>query len=190
MTQTAMTHTTQTALKEWDAQCRALMSGQVAVILRKGGIMETHGGFEVERREFLLYPTFLHQNREELRPDFQLLLRPDPAPGQIVLPARAEVQDVYKIESLEKALALEDMQALTQGAIERRFQYRNRPWLHALVLRVWPLTPPLVIEETPQMLGCVSWVPLEGVPPFGVSAPVVPESALEQVRQEVRARLD
>ena len=190
MTQTAMTHTAQIALKEWDAQCRALMSGQVAVILRKGGIMETHGGFEVERREFLLYPTFLHQNREELRPDFQPLLRPDPVPGQIVLPARAEVQDVYKIESLEKALALEDMQALTKEAIERRFQYRNRPWLHALVLRIWPLTPPLVIEETSQMLGCVSWVPLEGLPPFGVSAPVMPAAALEQVRQEVRARLD
>ena len=178
-----------TALKEWDVQVQALTRGQTAVILRKGGIMETHGGFEVERRDFLLYPTFLHQNASELRPGFAGLLRPDPAPGQIVLPARAEVQDVYKIESLEKALALEDMQALTAGAIERRFQYRNRPWLHALVLRIWPLAEPTALSETPEMLGCVSWVALEGLPTLEMSAPVMPEAEFERLRDELRRRL-
>ena len=71
------------ALKEWDAQCQALASGQVAVILRKGGIMEARGDFEAEHRAFLLYPTFLHQNPAELRSEFKALLRPDPAPGHI-----------------------------------------------------------------------------------------------------------
>jgi len=177
------------ALKEWDAQCQALASGQTAVILRKGGIMETHGGFEAEHRAFLLYPTFLHQNLAELRPEFEDLLRPDPAPGQIVLPARAEVLDVYKIESLEQVLALEDMQALNADAIERRFHYRNRPWLHALVLRVLPLTPPLVISETPEMLGCVSWVPLQLDLEVPAAAPALTETALEAVRGEVKDRL-
>ena len=178
-----------TALKEWDAQCQALTSGQTAVILRKGGIMETHGGFELERREFLLYPTFLHQNAPELRPAFQPLLRPDAAPGQITLPARAEVQGVYKIESLDKALALEDVQALTAAAIERRFYYRNRPWLHALVLRVWPLAVPLTLKETPEMLGCVSWVPLDGDIQTEASAPALSDEQAAQVREEVKRRL-
>jgi hypothetical protein len=151
------------ALKEWDAQCQALTLGQTALIVRKGGILETHDGFEVEHRRFLLYPTFLHQNPTELRSEFQLLLRPDPLPGTLTLPAVAEVVHIWKIEDLDLALRLEPHQALTAQAIERRFAYRNRPWLHALLLRVLPLTPPLALSETPEMLGCVSWVPLETV---------------------------
>lgn len=194
---------TLTALKEWDAQARALTTGQTAVILRKGGIMETHDGFEVQHREFLLYPTFLHQNAAELRPEFSALLRSDPAPGQIVVPARAEVLDVYKIEALDKALAIEDLQALNAGAIERRFHYRNRPWLHAVVLRVFPLTPPLHLQETPELLGCVSWVPLEDqvteaaafeMAAFEVAGSAAPasalhETALAEIRAEVARRL-
>ena len=151
---------TVTALKEWDAQCSLLTSGQVSVLIRKGGIMETHDGFEVERRSFLLYPTFLHQNGTELRPEYARLLRPDPDPGRIHLPALAEVVAVCKVESLAAARALEPWQALSADAIERKFHYRNRPWVHALVLRVRPLTRPLVLDETPDMLGCVSWVTL------------------------------
>ncbi len=179
---------TLTALKEWDAQAQALTTGQIAVILRKGGILETHGGFEVQHREFLLYPTFLHQNAAELRPDFIPLLRSDPAPGQIILPARAEVLDVYKIEALEQVLKLEDLQALNAAAIERRFHYRNRPWLHALVLRVFPLVSPLPIRETPELLGCVSWVPL-GDLSAQTADPALPEAALAELRAEVARRL-
>lgn len=74
------------ALKEWDTQCQALTSGRSALLIRKGGIMETHEGFEVEHRAFLLYPTFLHQNPAELRPEFTGLLRDDPELGKIVPP--------------------------------------------------------------------------------------------------------
>ena len=179
-----------TALKEWDAQCQALGTGGLAVILRKGGIMETHEGFEVEHRRFLLYPTFLHQNEAELRPEWRGLLRADPDPGTLHLPAVAEVLAVWKVTELERALELEEVQALTGAAIERRFHYRNRPWLHALLLRVSPLRPPMVLAETPQMLGCVSWVPL-GQVGSGVSLgePVLAEGALEDLRAELTSRL-
>ncbi|WP_272975974.1 DUF1802 family protein [Deinococcus geothermalis] len=176
------------ALKEWDTQCQALTSGETALLIRKGGIMETHAGFEVEHRKFLLYPTFLHQNPAELRPEFAPLLRDDPQPGHIVLPALAEVVAVHKVESLEQALALEPFQALTAGAIERRFHYRNRPWIHALLLRVRPLQAPLVLEETPEMLGCVSWVPLPSIS-AEVRPPVLDEVALARLRAEVEAVL-
>lgn len=173
------------ALKEWDTQCQALTQGQVAVVVRKGGIMETHDGFEVEHRSFLLYPTFLHQSGEELRPAFQPLLRPDPAPGTLVLPALAEVVAVWKVEELELALRLEPYQALNAGAIERRFNYRNRPWLHALLLRVSPLTPPLELAETPEILGCVSWVPLPEVALPARQPAVKSEAELERLHTEL-----
>jgi len=165
------------ALKEWDVQCQALVAGGVAVVVRKGGIMETHAGFEVEHRRFLLYPTFLHQNPVEVRGEFQALLRPDPAPGVLTLPALAEVVEVYRVESLERAVQLEPFQVLTAEAIERRFAYRNRPWVHAVLVRVSPLVPPLVLEETPEMLGCVSWVPLPGGVLSGVGSPTAHREA-------------
>lgn len=183
-----MTPTPHTALKEWDTQCQALVAGQSALLIRKGGIMETHDGFEVEHRRFLLYPTFLHQNPAELRPEFAGLLRDDPRPGQIVLPALAEVVAVHRVESLEAALALEPYQALTVGAIERRFHYRNRPWVHALLLRVRPLREPLVLDETPEMLGCVSWVPLGDVT-VEAGAPALPDSELDRLSAEIGGRL-
>ncbi|MDL2342661.1 DUF1802 family protein [Deinococcus sp. MIMF12] len=183
-----MTPTPHTALKEWDTQCQALVAGQSALLIRKGGIMETHDGFEVEHRRFLLYPTFLHQNPAELRPEFTGRLRDDPRPGQIVLPALAEVVAIHRVESLEAALALEPYQALTAGAIERRFHYRNRPWVHALLLRVRPLREPLVLDETPEMLGCVSWVPM-GDLEVEAGAPALPGAELERLGTEIEARL-
>ncbi|GGO39587.1 DUF1802 family protein [Deinococcus humi] len=173
------------ALKEWDVQCQLLTTGRVSLLLRKGGIMETHDGFEVEHRQFLLYPTFLHQNPQELRGEYQALLHPDPAPGEIALPALAEVVAVQKVESLEGALRLEPLQALTAGAIERRFHYRNRLWLHALLLRVRPLITPLTLEETPDLLGCVSWVPL-GDLRVEAGPPAVSEEELEQRQEELQ----
>ena len=89
-----MTSAPPTALKEWDAQCQALRLGQLSIVVRKGGILETHDGFEVEHRRFLLYPTFLHQNPAELKSEFQPLLRPDPAPGTLTLPALAEADQL------------------------------------------------------------------------------------------------
>lgn len=176
------------ALKEWDTQSRLLTQGTLSLLIRKGGIMETHDGFEVEHRSFLLYPTFLHQNPVELQPQYQSLLRDDPQSGVIGFPALAEVVAVHKVESLDRALRLEPLQALTGAAIERRFHYRNRPWVHALLLRVRPLLEPLVLPESAGMLGCVSWVPLGDVA-VQAGEPVVPEDALEARRLELEQLL-
>ncbi len=149
-----------TALKEWDAQVRALETGRTALIVRKGGIVERNGDFEVEHTRFWLYPTFLHQNPGELRPEFATLLRDDPQPGQLEIRAFAQVERVWKLTDLELVRSLEPYQCLTAGALERRFKYRDKPWVHALLLRVRTLENPVVIEETPAYAGCVSWVPL------------------------------
>lgn len=176
------------ALKEWDTQSSLLTQGNLSLLIRKGGIMETHDGFEVEHRSFLLYPTFLHQNPAELQPQYQSLLRDDPQPGVIGFPALAEVVAVHKVESLDRALRLEPLQALTGAAIERRFHYRNRPWVHALLLRVRPLLEPLALPESAGMLGCVSWVPLEDMT-VRAGESVVPEDVLEARRLELEQLL-
>ena len=178
------------ALKEWDAQVQALMRGEVALTLRKGGIREIRKGFDVSHEAFWLYPTYLHQNAAELRPGYADRLRPDPQPGTVRFPAWAEVAGVWRIESLERALALEPLQALSAQAITSRFKYRDKPWIHALLLRVYPQTEAPSLPETREMLGCVSWVPFEsGLPEPELGGPVLPEARLDALKAQVEAAL-
>lgn len=184
-----MTTRTNQALKEWDAQVSALLDGRHALLVRKGGIVEPRGGFEVEHREFLLYPTFLHQNAGELRPEHADLLRDDPSPGRVRLGALATVERVWKVEDERLARALEPHQALTADALSRRFAYRARPWVHALLLRVRALPEPAVLPETPAYAGCVSWVPLEEPVSVAGATPVLDDAAVAAVRRELEALL-
>ena len=41
------------ALKEWAAVCQALSTGRQIVLLRKGGIHEAAGEFELDHRQFV-----------------------------------------------------------------------------------------------------------------------------------------
>jgi hypothetical protein len=149
------------ALKEWDAQIRALEAGNLSLIVRKGGIVERKHEFEVEHKQFWLYPTFLHQNPGELQPQYANLLFENPQPGLVQFQVFAEVKAVWKIENLGLVKQLEPFQALSSAALERRFHYRDKPWVHALLLRVSSLREPVTLTETPHYAGCVSWVELE-----------------------------
>src|SRR5438270_4902540 len=62
------------ALKEWAVICAALAEGRQAILLRKGGIAEAGGEFRVEHTRFWLYPTYVHQQREGVKPEALSLL--------------------------------------------------------------------------------------------------------------------
>ena len=58
------------ALKEWSLAVEALAQGEQILILRKGGIRETEKDFKVIHPEFLLYPTYEHQNSDLIKPQY------------------------------------------------------------------------------------------------------------------------
>ncbi len=58
------------AFKEWAVVCDALRKGEMIALLRKGGIREESGKFEVTDKEFFLLPTYEHQNANLLRPQY------------------------------------------------------------------------------------------------------------------------
>jgi hypothetical protein len=178
------------ALKEWDAQIQALETGQTALVIRKGGIVEARGEFEVEHREFWLYPTFLHQNPGELRSPFSSLLRANPASNQVSIRAFARVERIWKLEDLAMIRALEPHQCLTVEALERKFHYRNKPWVHALLLRVYKLEPAQTITESDLQRGCVSWVPLEQTISLKHLNPCMDNPSFTAVRQKLESLLD
>ena len=105
--QSLMPETLSIALKEWAAICLALIEGQQSLIVRKGGIAEASGDFQIEATRFLLYPTFVHQQEMGLCPDAKPLLdaaqKSQPRAGTVRLEAWAEVTGVYQVRDLVPA---------------------------------------------------------------------------------------
>ena len=176
------------ALKEWDVQTQALESGRVALLMRKGGIVEQRPEFSVEHQKFWLYKTFLHQNTAELRPEFQDLLRENPNPKIVELSSFAVVEKTWKLENLSIIRQLETHNALTADALERKYQYRNKPFVHALLLRVYTCQP-VQILETPEYAGCVSWINFEQNIEAHHVRPVLSEQDFLQLKRQLEANL-
>src|SRR5215213_347120 len=126
------------ALKEWATVCRALETGRQVVLLRKGGILEAIGGFELENPQFLLFPTYLHQNKEMLKPEAHagVELRTE-EPQRLTLSASAEVTDILRLQSRAQMDALEDEHVWTPPLIDMRFNYRPANPLYLLLVRAY-----------------------------------------------------
>src|SRR5919106_7063159 len=96
------------ALKEWAVVCRALEEGRQMILLRKGGIYEAAGEFEVEHREFLLFPTYLHQNVKMLKGSEHAGFEPRSAePEQVSITSAAVVTDIVELTSRRQMDAID-----------------------------------------------------------------------------------
>ena len=49
------------ALKEWAVVQRALLEQHQIMLLRKGGIIEESGDFDLRAEQFLIQPTYIHE---------------------------------------------------------------------------------------------------------------------------------
>jgi len=149
------------ALKEWASVCAALEDGLQIILLRKGGIYEAAGEFELEHREFLLFPTYLHQNLKMLKASEHSGFVPATAePEKIRISAAAHVTDILPLASRAAMDALDDLHVWTSPLIDMRFNYKPRNPLYLLLVRAYRLVNPVTIDNTPAYAGCKSWVPL------------------------------
>jgi hypothetical protein len=179
------------ALKEWAAIEGALATGRLALLVRKGGIYEKRGGFEVEHRDFWIFPTGWHQNGSELSPAFLEHLRETPRfqPDEIALRVHCTVVDALRIESLDAVERLGELQPFTRGTLRSRFEYRDRPYLHVLVVRARVLPQPRLVANTPAYEGCVSWVELDEEVSAEGAVPVLRDEEFAAARTEILRRL-
>src|SRR5947207_10920342 len=150
------------ALKEWASVCHALETGRQIMLLRKGGIYESAGEFELEHREFIFFPTYLHQNLRMLKPEAQEGFTPHAAePQTVTLSLAGRVTDIAPVSSRAQMDRLDAEHIWTAPLIEMRFNYRPENPLYVLLVRVYRLAAPAVVQNTPAYAGCKSWVPLE-----------------------------
>src|SRR5688500_19722973 len=88
------------ALKEWASVCAALEHGRQILLLRKGGIYESAGEFELEHRQFVFFPTWIHQNLTMLKPDAQAgFEQRSTEPEKVVMSAAGEGTQIVQVQS-------------------------------------------------------------------------------------------
>ncbi len=181
------------AFKEWALICRALASGRQTLVLRKGGIREEGGEFRPDHPAFLFFPTYFHQAPESVAPEargmLEEMLREQPDSGVLRISHYAEVAEVIRVSSLEALLALRGMHVWSEAAAKERFHRWGEDAVLALVLRVYALPGPAILEMKPSYAGCKSWVELEDDVSVENSRAVLGEGEFARRRDAIRSAL-
>lgn len=188
-----MNPTARYALKEWALQVDALLAGKQVLLLRKGGIFEKQGEFEVEHRDFFLFPTLYHEKAGEIvagaragLADLEKRLVPD---ATLRLPGLCTVEATQWVDSLDSLQGLEGLHPLAPSAVEYRYNYGKARGLHVLMLRAYRLPQPHALPMEKAYDGCVSWVDLGHDLATAGASPAIADAAFAERIAAVRTRL-
>lgn len=155
-----------TALKEWAVVQKSLLEGHQIILLRKGGLIEDTGDFDLKARQFLIYPTYEHETERagDLQPCFGQWLREEEArklpPGEIRIEAAAEVSDVVRVSDRAKLLHLAPQHIWSPQFIDGRYDWEPYKPVFVLLLRAYRLPSPVVLPVLRSYGGCRSWIEL------------------------------
>jgi hypothetical protein len=147
------------AFKEWALICEALGTGRQSLILRKGGIAEGREGFTFKHSEFLLFPTWFHEQLERTTLPAETPL-PPALDQQVEITYAATVEWTRLVADLETVRRLRDLHVWRDEIVEERFHYDETPGIHVAFVRVFRLDPPQTIPMEKKYGGCRSWVDL------------------------------
>jgi hypothetical protein len=176
------------ALKEWAVICQALAEGRQALILRKGGLAEKAGDFQLEHTRFWLFPTYLHQEQAGIKPEampyLERSLAQRPASGAIRLTHFAEAAGLYKLHDMVGALAIRGLHLWSDETVQARFAYRQ-PGLYVVPLRVYRVPHVTELADAASYAGCHSWVELEREVPTEGAVPVLTATEFDDLRRQL-----
>lgn len=174
------------ALKEWAIICKALEDGKQMLLLRKGGIMEYRKGFEVKHNEFLLYPTFEHQSIESIKAEYKEKIKEISEEHNIsyyynnnnrkkidkndnnfntasnnIIKLLAKVEDVIEISDKFTLSELRDYHIWSDEYVTMRMNYNPSKPMNVLLLRIYKIRNPLIVDINDKWAGCKSWIDIE-----------------------------
>ena len=176
------------ALKEWAVVQRSLLEGHQILLLRKGGLIEESGDFDLRAEQFLLYPTYAHETERagDLQPCFGQWLGEEEArktlPTEIRIEAAAEVSDVVRVDDRARLLNLAPQHIWSPQFIHGRYDWEPYKPVFVLLLRAYRLAAPVVLPVLRQYGGCRSWVELAAPVPTMGAIPAVSEERYERRR--------
>ena len=183
----------QMALKEWAITIEAMAKGEQVLLLRKGGIHEDGKDFRVIHREFLFYPTYLHQKEDLLQPAHQPALRnmlEDPQDlEKVTFSYWARAEEVLEISDQEKVNDLEPHYIWTTGYAQSKLHWKPMLPLSVLLLRVYKLKIPVDVPYIPEYGGCTSWVEVLSDVDLGGMEPVLGNAEFQRRVDEIKGSL-
>ena len=183
----------QIALKEWAVTVQALAEGRQVLLLRKGGIHEEGKNFRVIHPEFLLYPTYEHQQEDllkpEYHPDLRQLLAESPRDEQITFTHWAKVEETIEVSQQEKVDDLSPYHIWTNAYAQARLHWKPMLPLSIMLLRVYRMEEPISVSLIPEYGGCTSWVELMSEVPLGNLQPVLSDAELQSQVDEIKGTL-
>jgi hypothetical protein len=167
------------ALKEWATVVKALENGDQNIILRKGGILETASGFNVESKKFLLFPTYEHQEFKHLKPNFQGYFddvkKNNPKNGHNKISSYAEVLAEADVSSVEKIKSLSPFHIWSDDYIKERMNWMPEKPMKVVFLKIFKVSE-LEIPLKSEYQGCKSWIDINEDFPAG--QPVLNDSEI------------
>lgn len=189
--------TSDIALKEWAVVVEALAAGEQLLLVRKGGIRDPKGAFQLEHREFLLYPTWEHQSEEtqsRIRPEFlkryQAILEHPPHPEAVPLRVYGGIGYIGQVQNSDQLEGLEKYHIWTSEFFVQRMKYRPQAPTLVVLVRAYRLKQPIMHPVRPEYAGCKSWVPLQEAVPIEGAVPVVDNPRFRQALEEISNRLE
>ena len=176
------------AFKEWAVVVDALGRGEQALILRKGGIHERHGWFQLAHREFWLFPTQFHEAETAVIPSHRPALRALaalPPATTVAIQFYAVVAAVHSVTEPALLPRLHGRHIWSESVVQQRFAFGRAPGLLVLVTRILRLPAPERLPLDPRYGGCQSWVELAR--PLATSAltPVLADDLFATQQNEI-----
>lgn len=174
------------ALKEWSIAIQALEQGESILLLRKGGIREEKGRFEVPFRQVLLYPTFEHQDPELLQQShFVDRVESGWHPETIDISAYAEITDVLQVSDPDVVRSLLPFHIWNDRFVEERLKWKPCSPLYLLLLKVFRLPQTHTISYRDAYGGCRSWIEIDEVS-IENATPVLSEAEYQARVRQIR----
>lgn len=187
-----MSLTTTHALKEWAVAVDALEEGRTILLLRKGGIREEGGSFQVASDEVLLYPTFEHQQPDLLKPEYAALVSPVESgwhPETVRIGAWAKITDVLMVAYEPSIQALLPYHIWNDRFVSDRLKWKPRQPMYILLLRTYKLAEPQSIPYSPEYSGCKSWIDLLAPISIEGSVPVLSDNDYNKQANAIRSAI-
>jgi hypothetical protein len=184
-----MQATTIHALKEWAVAVNALESGKTIMLLRKGGIHERSGRFQVAHQQILLYPTYEHQQAFMLKAEYANRVYPVTSgwhPETIRIGSWAEITDILPVSDESIVNALLPFHIWNEHFISDRLKWKPRQPLYILLLRTYKLPQEQEISYHPGYGGCKSWIDLNQPIQMQDAKPVLSDFAYTQLVETIR----
>jgi len=150
------------AFKEWQLVSDAIVTGEQAVLLRKGGISEGKAGFQWLHERFFLFPSRFHEQAEQVAPRADGSLRSfEPREGlaedDIVFSVYLETIASGRITDWDEVLRLAPFHIWREEIVRERFEWGDEPGISWATIRAWKLDEPWILKDRATFGGCRSW---------------------------------